>query len=1291
MFTHLKLQAKIFFLVSAVVIVSFVVLILIVSNRTFTLARIDAFELANVTADMYKNEIRAELQGARITSETLATVFEALKDNNLTDRKMMNDILKNTLAKKEYITAFCIAYDPNALDGKDKEYAGQKPIYDETGRYAPYWNKSTDKIDVEPLYDIDVSDWYIVPKNEKHEYITDPYPYQVQGKPVMLASMVFPVMHKNKFIGIISSDFVLDKLQEMISKVNPHGQEGYSWILSNAGAVVAHPNKQHLGKDLAETLTYEMLTSDRTKILKAIEFAENYVAQNPVKDQNNKEEVEKFNNSSRFVEMLKEFAKDFDEKKLDLIALNPELAKTVLQADPFRLQYAADAKEAIKKGNSYISSNKDFYTVYMPIQFSEVTTPWSVAVSIPMTKILNNANAVRNYVIFVSIISIAVIALLLYLIVRNISRPILLLSKTANILGQGNFDVDIPVINSRDEIGTLYKAFKFMAEEINNLIKELQNHAKALEEKNQYLNRLNELKDEFMANTSHELRTPINGIIGIVESMIDGATGDLTQEQKYNLALVSNSGKRLSNLVNDILDFTKLKNKEIILQIKPVDLKTIVDTVIVLSKPLVKGKDLVLVNEIDESLPIVDADENRIQQILYNLLGNAIKFTEKGKVSVSAKILNDSVAVAVADTGIGIPEGKFGRIFESFEQVDGSTAREYGGTGLGLSITKKLVELHGGNMNVNSTVGEGSTFTFTMPLSQTTRENMSLTSTLKTTIDMEDYAINKSTTPNTNKDNATGNYEILVVDDEPVNIQVLKNILLMRNYSVTSAYNGQEALELIESGKKFDLILLDVMMPKMSGYEVCVNLRTKYSLFDLPILMLTAKNQEQDVLLGFQSGANDYIEKPFDKEELVARIKTHLELKNAILGAQAANKAKSEFMANMSHEIRTPMNAIIGLTHLLLDTHLDEQQHLYTNNAHRAACSLLGIINDILDFSKIETGEIELKRVPFSLNEVLGDIDIIFREQSTETGIKLIFNQSTDIPTSLLGDHLRLRQIFINLVSNSFKFSKQGSITVTANLESIQDDNVTVSFSVKDTGIGMTTSQTQKLFNAFSQADASIKRQYGGVGLGLTLTRSLVNLMGGKISLESDINVGTNIIFTCVFGLDPNAKINNDLTDNTQNSGIVQEKSSIISVQLPHESKSLAGYRVLLVEDNKVNVLVAKAMLEKMDLNVTVAENGEAALSRLEESERLGLNPVFDLVFLDIQMPVMDGYETIKRIRANPRYSGMKVVALTAHAFAEEIQKCFDQGMNGHLAKPIDIHALQKTLHKFLLHETELA
>ncbi|MDR1482680.1 MAG: sensor histidine kinase, partial [Synergistaceae bacterium] len=687
MFKNLSLQVKIFSLVSIAVVVSFLVLTLIVSNKTFEMAEKSAFSLAQETADKYKNEIKAELQGARITSETLSTVFEALKDNGLTDRKMMNDILRNTLAEKEYITAFCIAYEPDALDGRDDEFAGVGPAYDKTGRYAPYWNKLGDKIDVEPLYDIDIADWYVVPKDTLQEYITDPYPYEVQGNAVMLASMIFPIIHNGRFIGIISSDFVLDKLQEMISKVNPHGQGGYTEIFSNAGAIVAHPNKTFLGKDLTESLVFEMLTSDNSKINESIEYADEYIAQNPLRDETDEAQATEYGNASLFVESLRGFAATEDETKLNLSRLTPGMAQAILKADSARLRLVNEVKHAIKNGETYISSNEDFYTVYIPVQFSSVTNPWSVAVSIPMALVLDNASDIRNYVIMVSVVAVCVIAFILYIIAKNVSRPILELSNTAKVLGEGNFDIEVPLIQSNDEIGSLSKAFKFMAEKINNLIKEMQKYANTLEEKNVYLNKLNELKDEFLANTSHELRTPINGIIGIVESMIDGATGSLTDEQKYNLAIVSNSGKRLSNMINDILDFTKLKNKEIELRIRPIDLKTIVDTVIVLSKPLIKGKELALIDEIDSDIVAVSADENRLQQILYNLIGNAVKFTEKGYVKVSASVLNDMVAVSVEDTGIGIAEDKFDRIFESFEQVDGSTAREYGGTGLGLSIT----------------------------------------------------------------------------------------------------------------------------------------------------------------------------------------------------------------------------------------------------------------------------------------------------------------------------------------------------------------------------------------------------------------------------------------------------------------------------------------------------------------------------------------------------------------------------------------------------------------------------
>ncbi|MDR1321646.1 MAG: response regulator [Gracilibacteraceae bacterium] len=1268
MFKNLSLRTKIFVLVSIVVIVSFGAMTGIVTGKTYEMAKKDAFNLARETADKYKNEIIAELQGARITAETLSTVFETLKRHDLTDREMMNDILRSALAEKEYITAFCIAYDPDALDGKDALYAGLAPAYDETGRYAPYWNKLGGNIAVEPLYDIDIADWYIVPKTERREYITDPYPYEVQGNPVMLASMVFPIMYNDEFIGIISSDIVLDKLQEMISHVNPYGQGGYTEIFSGAGTVAAHPDRIYLGKDIMETQAYEMLTSDHAKVGEALRLAGAYIAEN-APDSLEGEQAEIYGKLTLFAAGLEEYAKNYDKSSLDLSLTTPELAQAMLQADPVRLHYAEEAKEAVSGGAMYISDGGDFYTVYMPIQFSAVTRPWSVAVSVPMSVILDNANDIRNYVIIVSVMAAVAIAFILYFIARNITNPILRLSETAKILGGGNFDAEVPLIQSNDEIGALSKAFKFMAEEINGLIKEMQKYAKTLEEKNVYLNRLNELKDEFLANTSHELRTPINGIIGIVESMIDGAAGPLSKEQKYNLAIVSNSGKRLSNMINDILDFTKLKNQEIVLQIKAVDLKMIVDTVLILSKPLVKGRDLSVIDEIDAALPAVSADENRVQQILYNLIGNAIKFTEKGKITVSAEVLGGVVAISVEDTGIGIREDKFERIFESFEQADGSTAREYGGTGLGLSITKKIVELHGGAIKVESKLGEGSKFTFTLPLAGEPSADKAVGESLKI-IDIEDFAAEGDALREQTPAAAGGeNCRVLIVDDEPVNIQVLRNLLTMRGYAVTEAYNGLDALSLVEKGEEFDLILLDVMMPRMSGYEVCRHLREKYSSFALPIIMLTAKNQIQDIVLGFQSGANDYIQKPFDKEELLARVKTLLELKSATAAAMAANQAKSLFLANMSHEIRTPLHAVIGLTDLLLKTTMDDRQRDYAEKMRQASVILLDIINDILDFSQIDAGKMQLESASFDPRRMFADLEAFFRVRRDDSAAEMVFELDPGLPAALRGDQPRLRQIFINLIDNAFKFTEKGTITVRAAVSAREPGQITLDFAVADTGIGMSREQLDEVFSAFNQADNSATRKYGGAGIGLTITQRMVEMMGGEISVVSEKGKGTVFSFSCTFPLTGETEISE-----------TPEISEAAPETAGDENAVLRGIRVLLVEDNEINALIATELLEVVGVEVTAAANGSEALTQLAETARVRGCPPFDLVLMDLQMPVMDGYEATKVIRETPEYKDMPVYALTAHAFPEEKERCFALGMEGHLTKPIDVQTFYEAL-----------
>lgn len=451
-----------------------------------------------------------------------------------------------------------------------------------------------------------------------------------------------------------------------------------------------------------------------------------------------------------------------------------------------------------------------------------------------------------------------------------ISSPILHLTERAKKIESGDYSRDL-TITSKDEIGKLADTFNSMAEMIEQKINEL-------EKANIELQAMDKLKDEFLANTSHELKTPIHGIIGLTESLLDGTCGTLNDNSRNILSMIAKSSKRLANLVNDILDFSRLKNSDIVLDIKNIDLRSMTDAVITILSPLLSGKDIKIYNEISEKERFVKGDENRIEQILINIIGNAIKFTESGHIKINSCSAPDNrITVRVTDTGIGIPEEKHEAIFESFVQSDGSISRKYGGTGLGLAITRDLIDLHGGDIRVDSEPGKGSTFFFTLPEGEKT--------------DAATYALPSSDSLNRfskeipllgiDTGQTLSGSRILIVDDEPVNLQILINQLTKENYSVKFLTSGEEAISCIESGEEFDLVLLDVMMPVISGFDVCKTIREKYSAHELPVVLLTAKNTKEDIIAGISMGANDYITKPFDREELLARVKNYISLKKA--------------------------------------------------------------------------------------------------------------------------------------------------------------------------------------------------------------------------------------------------------------------------------------------------------------------------------------------------------------------------------------------------------------------------
>ncbi len=402
------------------------------------------------------------------------------------------------------------------------------------------------------------------------------------------------------------------------------------------------------------------------------------------------------------------------------------------------------------------------------------------------------------------------------------------------------------------------------------------------------LRRADKLKDDFLANTSHELRTPLHGIVGLSETLLAGAEGHLSSKIKENLNLISASGRRLTHLVNDLLDFSQIKQRELRLRISAVELRPMVQVLMALNQPLLGNRPIELHNNIEPNLPAVEADESRLQQILQNLLGNAIKFTHAGHVIITAAVEGKYVRVSVRDTGIGIEHAKKQRIFNAFEQADGQINRSYGGTGLGLTITKQLVELHGGSINVESEPNVGSEFSFTLPLAAPHAANSALkegaTSGSRPRMlesrqlwwegsVAEKQAQSKPLTPPASDQG----YKILVVDDEPVNRKVLENQLRNENYQILLAEDGPTALRMMQDSKP-DLVLLDLMMPRMSGLEVLAEIRKQHQVTDLPVIILTAKNQTTDLVTSFGQGANDFLMKPFTQSELIARMKNHLQI-----------------------------------------------------------------------------------------------------------------------------------------------------------------------------------------------------------------------------------------------------------------------------------------------------------------------------------------------------------------------------------------------------------------------------
>ena len=638
----------------------------------------------------------------------------------------------------------------------------------------------------------------------------------------------------------------------------------------------------------------------------------------------------------------------------------------------------------------------------------------------------------------------------------------------------------------------------------------------------------NEAKNQIMANTSHELRTPLHGIINLADLIRIGASGPVSPQAVQDLEMIINSASRLNSLVNDILDFSKLQKQQLEIQHKPVDLFQVTENSLALLKPLHREKPIDLQNELTKDLPLVDGDEDRIQQILLNLLGNALKFTESGEVRLSAVIQDGWIELAVADTGIGIPQDKQERIFDAFEQGDASTERTHGGTGLGLSVAKQLVELHGGRIWLESVVGQGSVFRFTLPCSSASEQELTEPVVSKKVNTTKALPVAVATVPVVEEETGSepnvdllvddpSEVTILVVDDEPINRQVLRNQLEMVGYRVEVAIDGLQGLKLLEKLNP-QVILLDVMMPRLSGYQTCYRIRQKYSASELPIILLTAKDQPEDTVRGFQHGANDYLTKPFSREELLIRVQFHLKLSKAtsevyrmmddLRGMQnqliqsAKLAAVGEMTSGIAHELKTPL---AGISTILSGVELAKQLHQEIDMD--ATCSRVNLLvqrcSAIIDHMRNYSRRTEETHSQTQIiNQLLKNTLLLVEPQLKRIGGKLELNLGHDLPF-VVGNDIQLEQVFINLCNNACDAMEQSEERILTIQSMAVGDEVLVR--VSDTGTGMRPEVQERIFESFFTTKSSAK----GTGLGMSISQNIVEQHKGQIRFNSELGRGT--------------------------------------------------------------------------------------------------------------------------------------------------------------------------------------
>ena len=802
--------------------------------------------------------------------------------------------------------------------------------------------------------------------------------------------------------------------------------------------------------------------------------------------------------------------------------------------------------------------------------------------------------------------------------------------------------------------------------------------ARAFEEERRRAEALAELdraKTAFFSNVSHEFRTPLTLMLGPLEEVL--GSPDMSASHRESLDVAHRNSLRLVRLVNALLDFSRMEASRIDAAFEAVDVAALTSELASVFRSAVERAGLTL--EVDCRAPAaaVYLDRDMWEKIVLNLLSNAFKFTFTGAIAVSLADRGDAIELAVRDTGVGIPAHVLAHVFERFHRVRGTEGRTHEGTGIGLALVSELVKLHGGRVSVESEVGVGSTFTVRIPTGAAHLPEDRVGARRKrasTAVGAEPFIeealrwlpeVRSRTDVVGEAPETAGSARVLVADDN-ADMRAYIVRLLEPHWQVEAVGDGEAALAAMRR-RAPDLVLSDVMMPRLDGIGLTQAIRSDPARATIPIILLSARAGEESRIDGARSGADDYLTKPFAARELVARVDVHLRLaqvrRNAeaamqasaehsrfLLGeAEKANRAKDEFLATVSHELRSPLQGILGWLTLLRRGGLDAAQAARAlESIDRSVRLQAQLVQDILEISRIVAGKVTLDRVPLDVGSILTATAEEFAPVAAAKSIRVELRlESCGL---VVGDRERLHQIFANLLTNALKFTPVGGgVTL-----SCQPDATHVVVTVTDTGEGIEPSFLPRLFDRFSQADSSSTRRYGGLGLGLAIVHHLVELHAGTVTAES-AGRGRGATFRVRLPRDP-----------SDASVPYPEPSRVASVP------GLDGVEILLVEDDREALDAMTYALEARGARVRPARSARAAWAAFRERAP-------DVVVSDLSMPDEDGYSLLRRIRSSATQSP-PAIALTGFTRAEDRARVLAAGFAAHVAKPIDPDWLVRVL-----------